>query len=410
MGDALEIVRAAVEAARNRVSIEALAGRATKLTKGRGACPLPGCHAVAKPAEAKRRKKKALRSEPFEVRGGRFRCYKCDQHGDVVDLEQLLRGGTILEAARRLTGMTELPKPTRPPARERPDGGRSETTARIAAEIWRGGVPAAGTLVETYLAARGIVPRVIAAAVRQLRFHPAAKWRFDDASRRWITAPAMVALVVVAGADGRPVATGGIHATYLAVDGSGKAESEEAPSKIMWGPQSLDGKPGGAWLIGPSLEGHEGDGLAVGAEGIETSLSLASLHLMRTGALPRAWAALSLDRLQGRLLKDEDRCVDLAGLTPDPERPAFTWPGVWRVLVGVDRDMSPIAVRGRTGRGKPVDVELAAEARARICARMAAAAWRAAGAAEARSIAPPPGKDFNDELRRVRARERAVAT
>ncbi len=411
MSDALATVKAAVDAACRQVSIEALAGRATKLTRGRGACPLPGCRAVAKPAEGgvRKRKKKALRSEPFEVRDGRFHCYKCGEGGDVVDLERALRGGSILEAARRLAGMTELPKPSRPPVRARAEGGRSETTARIAAEIWRAARPAAGTAVEAYLAARCIVPGVIAAAVRNLRFHPAAKWWFDDGSRRWVTAPAMIALVVVAGPDGRPVAPGGIHATYLAPGGSGKAESDHAPSKIMWGPQSLDGRPGGAWLIGPSLEGHAGDGLAIGAEGIESSLSLASLHLMRTGSLPRAWAALSLDRLQGRLLKDDDRRIDAWAPQPDPEKPAFVWPGVPRVMIGVDRDMSPLTLKARSRRRRPCEVTLDAEARARLCARLSAQAWKAAGAQSATAVAPAPGRDFNDELRARKGPEGRVA-
>lgn len=412
---ALEHARRLVAAAGARVSVERLAGREVALVKAgselRGPCPLCARGAARGPRAVepvKGRRKGKGRSESFAVKGDRWRCYRCGLFGDVVDLERELRGGTTVEAARRLAGDEPLPATVTPRAKPRPEPEGPSASARLAAELWREARPAAGSLVETYLAARGIVPAVIAAALGNLRFHPAAKWFWCDRSRRWATAPAMIVLVVVAGPDGRPRATGGVHATYLAPDGRAKASAEDAPAKVMWGPQTLDGRPGGTWLIGPSLEGHAGDGLAVGAEGIETGLSLASLHWLRTGSLTRCWAALSLDRLQGRLLRDEARCVDLVALTPDPERPAFTWPGVERVRVGVDRDMSPLAVRARTGRGKAIEMELGPEARARICARLTVAAWRAAGASEARAVAPPPGMDFNDELRRVRARERVV--
>ncbi|MDP3405060.1 MAG: hypothetical protein Q8S03_10250 [Brevundimonas sp.] len=399
--------------ARARVSLEALAGRATTLKRGRGLCPLAGCKARVKPSGASepatRKKRKSAASDPFWVKGDRWGCHKCGEHGDVIDLEQALRGGTPAEAARRLLGMTELPAATAPARKASRDDGPS-ATARVAAELWRGARPFAGSIGEVYLRARGIAAEVVAACAGNLRFHPRAKWWWNDQTRAWAFAPAMIALVVVAGPDGRPVATGGVHATYLTADGLAKAESEDAPSKAMWGPQGRDGKPGGTWLIGPSLAGHAGDGptlegLAVGAEGIETALSLATIHLRRTGSLPRAWAALSLDRLQGRLAKDDQKRVQADAPQADPDKPAFTWPGVARVRIGVDRDMSDLTLKAVTRRGKTCDVVLDAEARARLCARLSAAAWKAAGAVDVRAVAPSPGCDFNDELRRVLAVE-----
>lgn len=392
--------------ARARVSLEALAGRATTLKSGRGLCPLRTCKPMPKAAGAvtKRKLKKGPATDPFWVKGANWGCYRCGERGDVIDLEQQLRGGTAVEAARRLLGMTELPAPTRPPIRAKA-GETMSSTAEIAGELWTTAGAFAGSLGEIYLRARGVAAEVVAACGRNLRFHPRAKWWFDRDRRVWRFAPAMLALVVVAGPDGRPVATGGVHATYLAGDGLAKVESEDAPSKAMWGPQGLDGKPGGTWLIGPSLDGHSGDGLAVGGEGIETSLSLATLEFRRTSALPRAWAALSLDRLQGRLAKDDERRVAAWAPTPDPTKPAFTWPGVARVLIGVDRDMSDLTFKAVTPRGKTCDVTWDAEARARVCARLTTAAWKAAGAASAKAVAPSPGCDFNDELRRVLAAE-----
>ncbi len=177
------------------------------------------------------------------------------------------------------------------------------------------------------------------------------------------------------------------------------------PPKRMWGPQTDgEGRPGGAWLIGP-----EGEGPLVVGEGMESTLSVATLS---QPFLPlRAAAALSLGALQGGWLRDAEGCIDPFKVQPDPGRRAFTWPAPaacpWpEVLIAVDRDMSEVRVKARTGRGRICSFALGAEARARICGRLAVAAWKAAGAARARAIAPGPNTDFNDELRRQLARER----
>lgn len=42
---------------------------------------------------------------------GRFHCFGCGAHGDIVDLERELRGGTAREAAARVLGLTPRPYP-----------------------------------------------------------------------------------------------------------------------------------------------------------------------------------------------------------------------------------------------------------------------------------------------------------
>ena len=126
--------------------------------------------------------------------------------------------------------------------------------------LWQVAKPGRGTLVETYLASRGLhLPPPNA-----LRFHTGLK---HPSGGVW---PAMLALVT-RGYDGAPLA---IHRTFLARDGAGKAAVE--PSKMMLGPC----RGGVVRLAEP------GDVLMV-AEGIETCLAamLASGH--------PAWAALS---------------------------------------------------------------------------------------------------------------------
>ncbi len=395
-------------AARARVSVEALAGRATTLVRAgselRGTCPLCKGRAATSMSGAAPRKKKrgGSRTGGFAVYASSqsWHCYVCEEGGDVVDLEQALRGGTAVEAARRLAGGDYVPD-TRDQTPVKASTSRDDgpgATDRMAVRLWQSGQALAGSAGATYLLARGIAPEVVAATASNLRFHPRANWQWDGERKAWTHAPAMLALSVVK-IDGRPRATGGIHATYLRADGRAKA-SDDGRAKIMWGRQGRAGLAGGAWLIGPA-----GAGPLVVAEGIETALSMATLEFRRTGVIPRAVAALSLNRLQGGVLKDADRCIDVFDPQPDPERPPFVWAGeAGPLVIGVDCDMSPIRVRGRTGRDKVCEFELSGEARARLCARLARAAWLAAGVAEVRVAWPAPGADFNDELRRAMAR------
>jgi putative DNA primase/helicase len=137
--------------------------------------------------------------------------------------------------------------------------------------IWEGSKPADGTLVEVYLASRGLT----LAPPARLRFHPGLKHPLGGI---W---PAMVALVTD-GVDDVPI---GIHRTFLASNGSGKAPVE--PQKMMLGPCR-----GGAVCLG-AVE----DVLLVG-EGIETCLSA-----MQATGRP-AWAALSTSGLKNLHLPD----------------------------------------------------------------------------------------------------------
>jgi len=141
------------------------------------------------------------------------------------------------------------------------EAGRRQAATRI----WQAGRPAAGTLVHTYLAARGIdvlPPRV-------LRFHAALA---HPSGERW---PAMVALVAH-GLTGEPMA---VHRTFLRHDGGGKAPV--TPQKMLLGPC----REGAVQLASASMT------LRVG-EGIETCLAAMSA----TGR--PAWAALSAAGLQ----------------------------------------------------------------------------------------------------------------
>lgn len=146
-------------------------------------------------------------------------------------------------------------------------------------------MPADGTLVETYLASRGLhLP-----PPNTLRFHTGLKHPSGGIR------PAMVALVT-RGADDAPLA---IHRTFLSRDGRGKAPIE--PQKMMLGPCR-----GGAVHLGVP-----GDVLMVG-EGIETCLAA----MLATGHL--AWAALSTSGLRTLDLPRDVRDVIVLADGDDP--------------------------------------------------------------------------------------------
>lgn len=175
------------------------------------------------------------------------------EHGDLLDVIRESCGftafGDVAEEARRYLGLPrpdpcETPMPDRPPT---PAG-----SAKAARRLFDMARPIRGTPVETYLAGRGIAPIHDAGA---LQYHPRCYYRPEDGApvqKR----PAMIAAVT--DLAGRIT---GVHRTWLAPDGSNKADIG-TPRRAMGD------------LLGHAVRfGPAGDVLAVG-EGIETMLSL----------------------------------------------------------------------------------------------------------------------------------------
>jgi putative DNA primase/helicase len=167
-----------------------------------------------------------------------------------------------------------------------------------AMKLWGEALPATGTIVETYLASRGItipIPDV-------LRFHPGLKHPDGGV---W---PAMVA-IVQHGVSGEPLA---IHRTFLKPNGSGKAPVPR--QKMMLGPC----QEGAVWLS------KLGDRLCV-AEGIESALSV----LQATGR--PTWAALSTSGLRALNLPDKVTKVTICADADEPGEEAAVYAGRrWR--------------------------------------------------------------------------------
>ena len=178
------------------------------------------------------------------------------------------------------SGAVAPPRPVDYRERER----KTAAKRRIAERIWSEALPARGTLVETYLCARGIS----LAVPSRLRFYPRLLHR-PPRMQEDTCWPGMVALVT--DVQDRRL---GVHRTFLARDGRGKAPVE--PAKMMLGPIQ-----GGAVRLVPAAE------QLLIAEGIETALAASELW----GGLP-AWAALSAGGIERLVLPDMVRSVVIA--------------------------------------------------------------------------------------------------
>lgn len=155
----------------------------------------------------------------------------------------------------------------------------------MALRIWRESRPAAGTLAESYLRARGI------------SIDPPASLRFHGALRH-ASGQCLPALVAgVQDASGRIVA---IHRTFLRPDGAGKAPVK--PQKAALGPIG-----GGAVRLAAAA----GEVLQL-AEGVETAAALS----MATGN--PVWAALGTAGLVSVVLPD---CVRRVIVCADGDPP-----------------------------------------------------------------------------------------
>src|SRR5262249_55671832 len=127
--------------------------------------------------------------------------------GRLLNVTRVAAKRAVIEALRRLKLWSGEPSNLRPfiPLSREETNRNGEYALRLRAES----EPAQGTVVETYLASRGLsLPMP-----DSLRFHPNMKYPGGGA---W---PAMVA-IVTNGTTGKPQS---IHRTFLKPDGSGKA-------------------------------------------------------------------------------------------------------------------------------------------------------------------------------------------
>jgi len=217
---------------------------------------------------------------------GFFHCFGCRAHGDAIGFVMRADHLGFKQAVEKLAGEAGLAVPPAALHSSRQESTRTTRTHHellilsnrlhrlsesdadaIAAgrRIWEAGGDPHGTLVETYLAGRGLIPPPSPV----LRWASACR-HWDDEAHRETYRPAMLARVD--DVDGRFVA---VHRTYLRPDGCGKADLPRRQQKKARGRVK-----GGAVRLAPAAEF-----MAV-AEGIETALSIIVDNETPTWAAP----------------------------------------------------------------------------------------------------------------------------
>lgn len=221
---------------------------------------------------------------------GKWQDAAVGSHGDLLDIIRertgISRFPDLLAEARAHLGRPQPVLPDAPsPGKAKAPGG----TPAAAVRLFAASMPVPGTLAETYLRSRGLTR---GGASNALRFHPKC-WHRDEGQTRSLPRPALIAAVT----DGAGMCQG-VHRTWLAPDGQGKA-AVETQRRAM------------GHLLGNAVRLTPHDDVLVVGEGIETMLSLVEA----VPGLP-VWAALSSGHLGAVLL---------------PE-------GVQRLYIAIDRD------------------------------------------------------------------------
>jgi len=325
-----------------------------------------------------------------DEQGPIWHCFSCGETGDSVALEMELGGHPDRTAAARvLAGDAE-----RVTAPARQQSSRSELTHEyvdssiVAAHIAASMTSATGTIVEAWLTSRGIDVSKVPDCIARLSFMarcPVSPWRVDRGALAVQHAPAMVAPLRTS--PNGPIV--GVHATYLSRNGRDKANlgtlagGKPRPARKMWGQ---------ARRACCFLGDVDGAGPMVVGEGVETVLSYAG----DVGTC-RPVAALSLDNLQGRAVRDAEGVVPLWNLRSDPDAAPFVIASAGEVHLLIDADMRPIKMRcQQVRRGKRDLFLIDGLQRSQICATLAVQAWRRAGAGPVKPLRAPAGMDFND--------------
>jgi putative DNA primase/helicase len=209
---------------------------------------------------------------------GTWYCHGCREGGDGVKLVMLVKGVDFRGAARLIEGVIGQCWTTS--AKGNGDASGDDKPKDVL-RTWRDAYPdVRKTPVEKYLASRGLALTDVERAA--LRFYPSL-WHWPTKSK-W---PAMIAAVARADALGAlSVVT--CHQTFLAFDGSGKANVDKP--KLF--PSGVDPAGGGVWFnagaINPERE-------FVVAEGLESLLS--ALRLVGVKAGCAALSAWGISRL-----------------------------------------------------------------------------------------------------------------
>ncbi len=185
-------------------------------------------------------------------RAGKWLDASTSEHGDLLDVIREARGfmdfRDVVEEARSFLNLPH-PQPAQDvPRRENVVSGSGEAARRL----WALSKPIGGTIAETYLRRRGIAN---CRDLTPLRYHPRCFYRPQESSSPEIW-PAMIAAVTDQSGN-----ITGVHRTWLARDGFGKA-AINTQRKAMGD------------LLGHAVRFGRSQKIMAAGEGIETMLSL----------------------------------------------------------------------------------------------------------------------------------------
>lgn len=269
---------------------------------------------------------------------GVWKDFASGEHGDMLDLVgQALYGGdrrAALGWARNWLGISATnPEPTRarPPAPKRatsPDD--SEVKKRHRAQgMWLGAKPELrDTIADLYLKSRGLDLARLGRQPGCLRFDPACT--HIDGDGLWTQWPAMLASIN--GPDG---GFAGVHRTFLAPDGSGKAPVE-APKL------TLGRYVGGSIRLWrgktrkPLRDAEMGEPVVI-TEGIEDGLTVALEAPER-----RVLVAVSLANMAQLVLPPAIGEVTIMAQNDPPGSPAER--GLYRAIEGLQRQRKKVRI------------------------------------------------------------------
>jgi DNA primase len=281
---------------------------------------------------------KAEKTPSFYVdeRKGLFKCFASGEGGDVIRFVQLMDGCDFAQAIERLRTQAGIADPGRraqlariyEQRRRDAEIEKAEQDQRhiaVASGMWHASQSGHGSPVETYLAARGIdldaLERVYGWRVPPaLRFHPNCRARMDDIA--W-EGPAMLG-VCAREVLGRKHLVG-VHRTFIAPDGRGKAD---CPQPKM----TLGGLYGAYTSLTPPAT------VAVLGEGYETVLSVL-VAAARLGRRAYGVSGLFLGNICGAGIRRNGAPRTEISTEPDPQRPGLLLPdGVREVVLLKDAD------------------------------------------------------------------------
>jgi hypothetical protein len=313
-------------------------------------------------------------STRWQTKGEGWVCAVCCDGGDVIALVQRALGLTFPAAVDYLGGkrsldMTaaerrKLEKAAQQEKRDATSAQYREHERKVLYDIWRGAAQPWGTPVESYLAARGLPVPPWSPGTARLRYVADMAYfhgqTVDDLGRK---SPRVIhrgsAMVAPITREGK---FSGLHITYLALAGVGKASildpdtGEVLPAKKVRGSKS-----GAAIELVKTLSG-EPQRLVIG-EGIETVLSVwhamvaCDIELCAT----EFWSSVDLGNFGGRasaqvthptLTDARGRARRVPGPEPDLAQPGIDLPGsVMEVIALGDGDSDPVTTQCALHRG-----------------------------------------------------------